>query len=90
MYDRIRDLMKGWDPNVGPFDSKVRVLVGSLLVLFAPLQFFGYLQLPFFSSIGAALAGIILLVEGLVNRCLLYSLLGINRCPVDMEEESES
>ena len=90
MYDRIRALIGGWDQNVGPFDSKVRVLIGSILVLLAPLQVFGYVELPVFSSIGAAFAGIVLIVEGLLNRCVLYSLLGINRCPVDIEEDSES
>lgn len=75
-----------WEKNVGHIDAKIRILVGSLLVLLAPLQVMGYIPIPFFTSVGAVLAGFILIIEGLINRCVLYTILGINRCPVDIKE----
>jgi hypothetical protein len=90
IYDKIKNLTGKWDKNVGPFDSQARILIGSMLILLAPLQALGYVPIPLFSSIGATFAGTILVVEGLINRCVLYSILGIDRCPVDIrEKESE-
>lgn len=71
--------------NVGPLDAKMRVAVGVLLCVLAPLQALGIATVPVFSSIGAGFAGAVLVIEGSVQRCLLYSLLGINRCPVDLD-----
>ncbi|ERH03423.1 MAG: protein of unknown function (DUF2892) [Halorubrum sp. J07HR59] len=78
--------MVGMDRNVGPLDAKVRVGVGAVLCLFALLQALGVATVPVLSGVGAAFAGAVLIVEGSVRRCALYSLLGINRCPVDMSD----
>lgn len=83
LHNRIRKRTGGWSKNVGPTDAKVRVTVGVLLVALAPLQALGHVPIPLFSSIGAAFAGIVLVVEGVLSRCVLYSILGIDRCPVD-------
>lgn len=85
-YSEIKDNV-GWGKNVGPLDAKIRVVIGILLMSLAPLQGLGYITIPIFSTIGAGLAGIILIVEGLVNRCILYRLLGINRCPIDAKQK---
>lgn len=59
--------------NVGPEDRVVRIVVALAL---AALIYFGTL-----SDTGAIIAGIaaaILLVTGLLSRCLLYKLIGVN------------
>ena len=71
------------DRNVGPFDAQLRVGVGLLLAVLTSLSVFGYLTLPFFSDFGAAIIAAVLIIEGSTRRCLLYGLLGLNRCPVD-------
>jgi hypothetical protein len=78
-----------WGKNVGKVDARIRVIFGLILVLLAPLQLMEIIQIPFFTSVGAVVAGSILMVEGLVNRCILYSLLGINRCPADIESNEQ-
>lgn len=87
--DKLRSKMKDyagvWEKNVGAVDARIRIFVGSLLVLLAPLQATGYVPIPFFTSVGAVLAGCILIIEGLLNRCVLYTLLGIDRCPADIK-----
>lgn len=87
IFDKIKKLTGKWDKNVGPLDSRARILIGSILFLLAPLQALGHVPIPLLSSIGAAFAGTVLVVEGLINRCVLYSILGINRCPVDINKE---
>lgn len=78
--------MNGMERNVGPLDAKVRVGVGAVLCVFALLQALGVATVPVLSGVGAAFAGAVLIIEGSVRRCVLYSLLGINRCPVDVSE----
>jgi len=38
---------------------------------------------PVVSAVGLAIAGVVLVVEGATRRCLLYRVLGNDRCPVD-------
>lgn len=83
----VKNNLGTWDKNVGPMDAKLRIIFGVLLLSLAPLQGLGYITIPIFSTMGAAVAGIIIVIEGLVNRCILYTILGINRCPVDSQKE---
>jgi len=39
--------------------------------------------LPLVSPLGLGLFGAVVAVEAAMGRCLLYRLLGIDRCPVD-------
>lgn len=71
------------DRNVGPFDARLRVGVGLLLGVVTALSAGGYLTLPFLSDLGVGLIAAVLVVEGATRRCLLYRLLGVDRCPVD-------
>lgn len=87
LRSKINDYAGIWEKNVGSVDARIRIFVGSLLVLLAPLQATGYIPIPLFTSVGAVLAGCILIIEGLLNRCVLYSILGINRCPTDLETQ---
>ena len=61
------------DRNVGPEDRVVRIVVG--LGLLALLYFVPMSQL---GQILVGVAGAILVLSGLLARCLLYKLLGID------------
>jgi len=69
--------------NVGPFDARVRIAVGSGCLLAALLAVGGYTTVPILSEFGLGLFGAVLVIEGALRRCLLYRLLGIDRCPVE-------
>lgn len=58
--------------NVGGFDRFARIIVGIALII---LSYTGY--------IGTwGYIGIIPLITGLFSRCPLYSLIGLNTCPL--------
>lgn len=60
------------DKNVGGVDKIARIVIGLLLVVLAAT-----------GTIGAwGWIGAIPLATGLFSRCGLYSLLGINTCPM--------
>ena len=69
--------------NVGPLDARVRIAVGSGCLLAALLAVGGDATVPVISPLGLGVIGAVLVVEGTLRRCLLYRLLGIDRCPVD-------
>ena len=69
--------------NVGPLDARVRIAVGIGCLLAALLAVGGYATVPVVSELGIGLFGAVLIIEGALRRCLLYRLLGIDRCPVD-------
>lgn len=69
--------------NVGPLDSKARIVVGIGCGLLALLSLGGYTTVPVFSERGLGIIAAVLIIEGATSRCLLYRLLGINRCPVE-------
>lgn len=71
------------DRNVGPFDARLRVAAGVLLATLAVGSALGYVTIPLISDLGAALIAAVLIVEGASRRCLLYRVLGVDRCPVD-------
>jgi len=57
--------------NVGGIDKAIRIVVGLALVGIAV-----YTEMWWLAAVGALLA-----LTGLVGRCGLYYLLGINTCP---------
>ncbi len=60
-------------PNVGGIDKVLRIVIGVVLIGLAAsgrIGAWGYI-------------GIVPLLTGLFNRCALYSLLGINTCPMN-------
>ena len=60
-------------PNVGGIDKVLRFVIGIVLIALAAT-----------GNIGAwGYIGIVPLLTGVFSRCALYSLLGINTCPVD-------
>jgi len=71
------------DRNVGPLDARGRVVAGILLAVLAVVSTLGYTTIPLISDLGAAILAAVLIVEGLSRRCLLYRVLGIDRCPVE-------
>lgn len=66
--------------NVGGIDRVLRIVVGAVLVALAvtgTVGAWGYL-------------GLIVLATGLFSFCGAYTLLGINTCPIQAEEEPSS
>ena len=60
-------------PNVGGIDKVLRIVIGVVLIGLAAS-----------GQIGAwGYIGILPLLTGLFSRCGLYSLLGINTCPMN-------
>lgn len=60
-----------------------RVVGGVAVAILALLVATTDVSVPVVSAIGLAVAGLVLVVEGATRRCLLYRVLGIDRCPVD-------
>ena len=71
------------DKNVGPVDARLRIAVGLICSLLAVVAAGGYATIPVVSPLGLGVFGVVLVVEGAMRRCLLYRLLGVDRCPVD-------
>jgi hypothetical protein len=69
--------------NVGRTDALIRIAGGSLIAVLAVLVAIGSITVPVFSAIGLGVAGVVLILEGATRRCLLYRVLGIDRCPVE-------
>ena len=69
--------------NVGPVDARLRIAIGVGCVLLALLAAGGDATIPIVSPLGLGIFGAVLVVEGALRRCLLYRLLGVDRCPVD-------
>ena len=59
--------------NVGGIDRILRILVGLAFIAASALGYIGWW----------GWIGVVPLATGLMSSCLLYSLLGINTCPVD-------
>lgn len=78
-----------WNKNVGSIDAKIRVTTGMLLLLLLPLKIIGYIPITILSSTSLATVGIVLVLEGVFERCILYSILGINRCPTNINQPED-
>ncbi len=62
--------------NVGGIDRILRIIIGLALIL-------GYFLNPDATYRWAYLLGIIPLLTGIFQSCLLYRLIGVNTCPLD-------
>lgn len=69
--------------NVGRIDATARVVAGVGLVILALLATLDVVPVPIVSTLGVGVIAVVLIVEGATRRCLLYRVLGIDRCPVD-------
>jgi preprotein translocase subunit Sec61beta len=69
--------------NVGRIDGRIRIVVGVAVAVLAFLVATGEASVPVVSAVGLAVAGVVLIVEGATRRCLLYRILGIDRCPME-------
>ena len=69
--------------NVGQFDAAARVIGGVAVAILALLAATGAVSVPVVSAFGLGVAGAVLIAEGAMRRCLLYRVLGVDRCPVD-------
>jgi len=61
--------------NVGNWDRILRVVVGAVLVIW-------FFMVPDSSYRYWLLLGLIPLITGLVGTCPIYSMLGMNTCPM--------
>lgn len=59
--------------NVGGIDRVLRISIGALLVVLAALGLIGVW----------GWIGVVPLLTGLTRRCPLYSLIGLNTCPLN-------
>lgn len=57
--------------NVGGLDKIARILIGALLIIGAIMDYGAWMWI-----------GIIPLATGLMGSCPLYSILGLNTCPM--------
>jgi hypothetical protein len=69
--------------NVGRLDALTRIIGGTAVVILALLVATNAVSIPAGSAVGLAVIGTVLIIEGGTRRCLLYRVLGIDRCPVD-------
>lgn len=69
--------------NIGRLDAFARVIGGVAIAVLALLAATGSVSVPVVSALGLGVGGVVLIVEGATRRCLLYRVLGIDRCPVD-------
>ena len=69
--------------NVGSTDKTVRVLGGAIAGLVSLAILANAVSLPAILAPVLGLASVILLATGVMGFCGLYTLLGVNTCPVD-------
>ena len=71
------------NPNVGRVDAGARVVSGLAVLALAYFTAAGVVSVPVGSAVGFGIAGRVPILEGVTRRCLLYRILGIDRCPVE-------
>jgi len=69
--------------NVGATDGRVRIAVGAIAGIISLAVLAGALPLPSLASPVLGLGAVILIGTGLTGFCPLYSVLGMNTCPVE-------
>jgi hypothetical protein len=69
--------------NVGATDGRVRIAVGATAGLVSLGVLAGAVPLPSLVSPVLGLAAVILIGTGLTGFCPLYSVLGMDTCPVE-------
>ena len=69
--------------NVGRVDAGARVVSGLTILVLAYYTAAGVVSVPVGSAVGLGIVGGVLVLEGVTRRCLLYRILGIDRCPVE-------
>jgi hypothetical protein len=69
--------------NVGGYDRIARLVAGPLLLLVAVAGVVGAFPLGTIVVVVAVLVGLILTVTGVLQRCPLNTLFGVDTCPID-------
>jgi len=69
--------------NVGATDGSVRIGLGALAGIVSLAVVAGALPLPSLASPVLGLGAVILIGTGLTGVCPLYSVLGMDTCPVE-------
>jgi uncharacterized membrane protein len=68
--------------NVGSMDKRVRTALGAVLGLGSLAALAGAVSLPILAAPVLGAASLIMLVTATAGTCPIYSLLGVDTCPV--------
>jgi len=71
------------DVNVGQTDKTVRIVIGAIIGLLSLATLAGAVPLPAIAAPVLGVGALILLITGYTGFCGLYSVLGVDTCPVD-------
>jgi len=71
--------------NVGSMDKRARTALGAVLGLASLATLAGAVSLPMVTAPVLGVASLIMLVTATVGTCPIYSLLGVDTCPVSPE-----
>ncbi|MDX1746700.1 MAG: DUF2892 domain-containing protein, partial [Halobacteriales archaeon] len=77
------------NPNVGGNDRTMRLVSAGLLALLGTAGLFGVVPLEAFSGAVVLVTGVVLGVTGLLRRCPMNALVGVDTCTVDEPERPE-
>ena len=69
--------------NVGKFDKKVRIIAGVLLIIASLASFLNYLNYGPGMEWTSMVLGVVLVVTGVMRKCFLYKLAGVNSCEME-------
>ena len=75
--------MLGMAQNVGAADGRVRIGLGAIAGLASLAILAGVLSLPSLAAAVLGLGAVMLLGTAVTGFCPLYSVLGMDTCPVD-------
>ena len=74
------------EPNVGGYDRTARLVIGTVLLVAGVAGYAGFVWVAYgplpqaLTSAALGVIGIVLLVTGATQRCVLNKILGVNTC----------
>jgi len=74
------------EPNVGGYDRVARLVVGTVLLVAGVAGYVGFVWVAHgplpqaLTSVALGVIGIVLLVTGVTQRCILNKILGVDTC----------
>lgn len=74
------------EPNVGGYDRVARFVIGTALLVGGVAGYAGFVWVAYgplpqaLTSVALGVVGVVLLVTGVTQRCVLNKILGVNTC----------
>ena len=74
------------EPNAGGYDRTARLVIGTVLLVAGVTGYAGFVWVAYgplpqaLTSVALGVIGIVLLVTGATQRCVLNKILGVNTC----------